>query len=175
MKSASDMGIASFSEILEISRSTAKRLFENQVFPEAWVSKTEGGHWRIKIDEKKMQEAQRRLHVWKIISRKPLASKIKSIMDGDPLVEIEKIIKDSDVQGGLRMWQEKVNASELAAVHIFTIVWKIKRRLGMDYEPRPREIAQEMSMSLSSLYRQPFGSEAIAAAKDLFALYEEIT
>ncbi|MGY8644302.1 MAG: hypothetical protein ACKVJU_24805 [Verrucomicrobiales bacterium] len=185
------LGVNDFANDLKISRDTVKRLFERGVFPEEWVWKTTGGHWRVEVDEARLPLARELYQQWKVVSRKPNASRSRNFSQtvqklvatifevrilGEPVSrdrydEYEAAMLTEEAGKLFRKYLENFKEMKgLPEYHALYFVvehlWKLRSPpgLGPTYLPSKQEIAEAMDMSVASIYRRPFGKNIIKKA-----------
>lgn len=196
--------IGEFAKTLGISRNSAKRHFRRGVFPREWVESSPGRKWFVYLEQDwnrntatgegygRLDIAKRSFSRWKIIRRRPDASKalpdplsiedlalnlfsLRLFDEGPNAQNISRLTKRMLSPNGSRIYNELLNDLKPLAMKpqsqaVFQLVEKLiafKTRFPNRDSPDPNELAELLQCSVATLYRSPFGRERINLAKVL--------
>jgi len=180
-----------FAKVIGVSRNTARRLFQRNVFPDDWVEETPGGKWFVWVNPERIETAKANYRIWKVYARKPEAA--KSLPDDDSigtlvvdLLEIRILRKSADartyyefaqlfcsnrgyaefnkLQGQLNQLSESPEGCAMILIAKALLEFK-KHFNSFDLEPSAKELAELLDTSVASLYRKPYGKGSIKAAR----------
>jgi len=186
VRSPRKIPLAEFADELGVSRDTARRLFQRNVFPDEWLEiSPDDNRWFVWIDEERLPIARDTLRLWKAVRRKPKALNSFYLSDlistlAMALFEIRCLgraaangsdldLVKSFLASGCPVLGEIVDqlrgrarsqegASMLLVAQRLT---EIRERFGEDYVPTPQELAEWLGCCVASLYRKPYGGTEI--------------
>jgi len=183
-----------FAGLLDQPVTTLKRLFTAGILPENLIKRTPGKHWRVSFSDEELRICKASLVFWSVWRRKPRASKTYARRDELSSTVIQLILAkprsgdDRDLKSprakieaffrALRLlnrkrknveavwWKERILANPtklaVAAFALRTAVAKFQRKYGR--KPTRRQLADALEISERSIYRSPFGKDALEVA-----------
>ena len=183
-----------FARLLAQPVTTVKRLFNLGILPETLVARPTGRHWRVSFSDAQLQHCRASLVLWSLWRRKPRASKTYARRDELNSTAIKLILAEpstDDAQyskppkakvdaffGALSAfttkrkgvegvwWNQRILARPakegVAAFILRTAVAEFQKKHGR--QPTRKQLAEALGISESSIYRFPFGKNALMIA-----------
>jgi hypothetical protein len=183
-----------FAQLLGQPVTTVKRLFDLGVLPERLVAKSAGKHWRVSFSDEQLQHCKALLVFWSLWRRKPRASKTYARRDELNSTAIKLIVAEPKSEGahdpkspeakidaffralsafttkrtGVEgvSWSQRILAKPatqgVAAFILRTAVAEFQKNHGR--RPTRKQLAEALGISESSIYRFPFGKNALMIA-----------
>jgi hypothetical protein len=183
-----------FAQLLGQPVTTVKRLFDLGVLPERLIAKPTGKHWRVSFSDEQLQHCRALLVFWSLWRRKPRASKTYARRDELNSTAIKLILAEPRSEGAQDSkspeakidaffralsafttkrkgvegvsWNQKILAKPakegVAAFILRTAVAEFQKRHGR--RPTRKQLAEALGISERSIYRFPFGKNALMIA-----------
>jgi hypothetical protein len=181
-----------FARLLAQPVTTVKRLFATGILPEKLVARPAGKHWRVSFSNEELQHCKASLALWSIWRRKLRASKTYARRDELNSTAIKLILAEARDEQDLKSPEAKIDAFYQALLVLNAKqkdvegVWWIQQILAKPTElavavfilrtavtefrskharqPTRKQLAEALEISERSIYRFPFGKDALEVA-----------